>query len=178
MTSIHVEVTAEDVVQAGPWPRPPTPPPRGWKSPVELALGRLTGVDVDVDGDEESWHATIGTMEGSTLVVDLPELAKERLDFYYAHEGLAMEPFAFDIEVDAWLVALINSDVEDLVAALAAARLWLVGEYAEAPRAQFNTEAWTRLVDRVGLALSGQPGWMHTARTFRIVDGADASAEG
>jgi hypothetical protein len=107
MTAIHVEVTAEDVVAAEAWPKPPEIR-TGWKSPVELALGRLTGVDVDVDGDEESWHATIGTMEGSTLVVDLPEVAKERLDFYYAHAGALLDPFAFDIELDTWLTDLIR----------------------------------------------------------------------
>jgi hypothetical protein len=60
-----------------------------------------------------------------------------------------------------------NEHREDLIAALAAARLWLVGDYVGLPREQFSAEAWTLLVDRVGAAVSGQPGWMHTARTFR-----------
>lgn len=119
MTAIHVDVTTDDVATAGAWPRHDTAV-QGWKNPVELALGRMTGVDVDVDGDEESWHATIGTMEGSTLVVDLPEVARERLDFYYAHQGAVLEPFAFDIALDDWLVALFAraSTLDEEVAAL------------------------------------------------------------
>jgi hypothetical protein len=58
--------------------------------------------------------------------------------------------------------------VEEAIVALAAARLWLVGEYATRDRSEFNAEGWAHLVDRVGLALSGQPGWMHTARTYRL----------
>lgn len=106
MAAIHVEVTAEDVAAAGSWPRGEGAV-QGWKSPVELALGRLAGVDVDVDGDEESWHATIGTMQGSTLVFDLPGVARERLDFYYAHDGVLMDPLSFNVELDDWLVSLI-----------------------------------------------------------------------
>lgn len=122
MTAIHVEVTADDVATAGAWPKLPARLPPGRKNPVELALARMTGVDVDVDGDEQSWHATIGTMEGSTLVVDLPEVARERLDFYYAHahEGVLMGPLAFDIALDDWLVALFarSTTLDDEVAAL------------------------------------------------------------
>lgn len=120
MNAIRVEVTAEDVAAAGAWPRHDSAFPQGWKSPVERALGRLTGVDVDVDGDEESWHATIGTMEGSTLVVDLPGVAKERLDVYYAHHGALMEPFGFDVELDDWIVALFAraTTLEEEIAAL------------------------------------------------------------
>jgi hypothetical protein len=119
MTAIHVEVMAEDCAEAGPWPRHKSAIV-GWKSAVELALQRFTGVDVDVDGDEESWHATIGTMEGTTLVVDLPEVAKERLDFYYAHQGTVLDPFAFDVELDDWIVALFAraTTLDDEVGAL------------------------------------------------------------
>lgn len=61
----------------------------------------------------------------------------------------------------------IPAIAEDATVALAAARLWLVGEYADLPRSEFNAEAWQALVDRVGPLLAGVPGWMHTARTFR-----------
>ena len=62
-----------------------------------------------------------------------------------------------------------------IVTALASARLWLVGEYADRPRSEFNGEAWQRLVDKVGLTITGQPGWMHTARTYRIPPASDTS---
>ncbi len=61
----------------------------------------------------------------------------------------------------------------DIIVALAAARLWLVGEYADRPRSEFNAEAWQRLVDRVGRTISDQPSWWVTARTFRIVEGSE-----
>ena len=61
-----------------------------------------------------------------------------------------------------------ESLVEEAIVALAAARLWLVGDYATRDRDEFNAEGWTHLVDRVGLALSGKPGWMHSARTYRL----------
>jgi hypothetical protein len=58
--------------------------------------------------------------------------------------------------------------VEDAIVALAVARLWLVGEYATRDRDEFNAGGWRHLVDRVGPALSGKPGWMHSARTYRL----------
>ena len=63
--------------------------------------------------------------------------------------------------------------VDDATTALAAARLWLVGDYADRPRSEFNAEAWQALVDRVGPLLSGKPGWMHTARTYRLIEPSD-----
>jgi hypothetical protein len=104
---IRIPVTAEQCAQAGAWPRAGDDRLGRWKSPVELAIGAVTGVDVDVDGDVDGWHATIGTMESSTLVVDLPAVARERLEPYYAHRGLVMEPFEFDLELDTWLVAFL-----------------------------------------------------------------------
>lgn len=59
---------------------------------------------------------------------------------------------------------------DDVLTALAAAHLWLVGDYRDRPRTELNAGAWARLADRVGRALSGKPGWMHTARTFRLRD--------
>ncbi len=131
MSAIRVEVTAEHVGQAGPWPKPPKGTtledgaawyPTGWRSPVELAIAARAGVDADVDGDDDGWHATIGTMESSTLFVDLPDAVAERLNAYYAQDGSSMEPFEFDIELDDWIVALVAraASIEDQAAAVIA----------------------------------------------------------
>jgi len=57
VTALHVEVTAEDIAGA-------EPGKRGWSDPVEAALARLTGQQVDVDGGEfgqRSLHAADAT---------------------------------------------------------------------------------------------------------------------
>jgi hypothetical protein len=107
MSAIRIAVTAEHCEKAGAWPTPPAPYDPEWANPVELAIEEASGVNVDIDGDEDGWHATIGPMEGSTLVVDLPEIVNERLNPYYAQPGLLLEPFDFEVELDAWLVALL-----------------------------------------------------------------------
>jgi hypothetical protein len=104
---IRIPVTADHCAEAGAWPRAGDPRLGRWWSPIELAIGAVAGVDVDVDGDVDGWHATIGFMEGSTLVVDLPEIARERLGPYYAQHGALMEPFEFDLELDTWLIAFL-----------------------------------------------------------------------
>lgn len=105
MTAIRIQVTAAHIALAGPRSEAEM---TGWRSPVELAIAAAAGVDVDVDGDDHGWHATIGTREGATLVVDLPEAVSERLDASWAH-GIDMEPFEFALELDDWLVDFFRS---------------------------------------------------------------------
>lgn len=109
MTAIRIAVTAEHIATAGPWPRTTsTTFPQGWQNPVELAIAERAGVDVDVDGDKDEWHATIGYTAATTLVVDLPG-AKDQLDAYW--EGAEMEPFEFTIELDDWLVGMVHEAI-------------------------------------------------------------------
>lgn len=91
-----VAVTAEDIGEA-------RPGREGWADPVERALARLTGQQVDIDGgDGGLLVATIG--QGAwTLVVDLPAEAGTWLDARWG--GTTGEPFAFDLEVPEWVRA-------------------------------------------------------------------------
>lgn len=116
MASIRVEVTAEQIAAAG-------DDRYHWAKPVEDALAALTGQEVDIDAASwstagEHWSiATIG--QGAwTIVVDLPADANEWLKRRWGDEadsGAAAsteladrgKPFAFELEVPAWVTALI-----------------------------------------------------------------------
>jgi hypothetical protein len=112
VTAVRVAVTAEHIAEAGAWPMPPAPFPRGWLNPVEIAIAARAGVAVDVSGDgAANWIATIGTGR-SVLVVDLPEDANTALNRLW--NGEPMSPFEFSIELDHWLVGMVHEalDVE------------------------------------------------------------------
>lgn len=97
MSRIHVEVTADNIAAAT----------RVSKDPVELAIARLTGHDVslDSDGPDADEIATIG--DGRTvLVVSTAPTVGPWIERYY--RGESVEPFAFDIEIEDWLVALVG----------------------------------------------------------------------
>lgn len=100
MTSLHVVVTAEHIAAAD-----------ELNGPVERALAERSGVGVEIDaGDGDgTMIATIGLTSGCTLVVELPDAASERIRSH--DDGGGMEPFEFDVELDAWLVALVPSAV-------------------------------------------------------------------
>jgi hypothetical protein len=110
MSAITVTVTAEHITAAGP---PPDPTivggaflPQGHRDPVERAIAELAGVDVSCDEDEPGREmATIG-QHGNTLVLSLPPAQAVWIDRYY--RGEAVEPFAFCIEIEAWLVTLLG----------------------------------------------------------------------
>jgi hypothetical protein len=100
MTAIRVEVTAEHIVDSGLLPIE-------WATPVEQAIAALTDQDAAIDGGgpDGPCVATIGQGEWS-LVVDLPGEANRWLDARWSEEKPG-EPFAFDIEVPDWIVALV-----------------------------------------------------------------------
>lgn len=121
VTAIHVSVTAEDIA-AGARPDADAAHNRFWAAPVEGALARLTGENVDVDGgDGTVYIATIG--QGAwTVVVDLPAEANRFLNARWYGEGDG-EPFEFDLVVDGWLVDLVRDEQPLLTLREAAARL-------------------------------------------------------
>jgi hypothetical protein len=101
VSAIRVEVTAEQIAEF---------PERHkhWDGPVNVALRMLTGgqgVDVDYQGEDDGYTATIG-QDAWTVVVDLPEACNAFLDQRWNNEGEG-EPFAFDLEVPEWLIALV-----------------------------------------------------------------------
>lgn len=114
MAAIRVEVTAEQIEAAG-------GDRHAWAQPVEAALEALTNQQVDIDAgghDDQPWSiATIG--QGAwTIVVDLPPDAHAWLDRRWGQTDPTREepvpdiaargePFAFDLEVPAWIVALV-----------------------------------------------------------------------
>lgn len=99
MTAIHVEVTAEDIAAFPAYHKE-------WDGPVRRALEELTAEQVDIDGDDDVYVATIG--QGAwTLVLDLPVAACRFLDRRWENEGPGV-PFAFDIDVPAWVVDLVT----------------------------------------------------------------------
>ncbi len=126
MSAVRVRVTAEDIAD-GAKPGDPTDPNwhethnRFWATPVEEAIARLTGENVDVDGgDGTGCIATIG--QGAwTLVIDLPEEVNRFLDARWNGEGDG-EPFVFALEVPEWVVALVAraASLEDQAAAVIA----------------------------------------------------------
>lgn len=101
MSAIHVEVTAADIAGA-------KPGTQGWAMPVEAALARLTGQQVDVDGGDGTTNiATIG--QGAwTVVIDLPMGANRWLNARWNDGSRNSRPFAFDIDVPDWIVALVE----------------------------------------------------------------------
>lgn len=109
--SIHVEVTADDIAAAARIPDVGD----GFKSahpeskdPVELAIARVAGRDacLDSDGPDDDEIATIG--DGRTvLVVSTAPTVGPWIERYY--RGEIVEPFAFDIEVEDWLVKLLRA---------------------------------------------------------------------
>lgn len=113
MTAIRIEVTQADIDAAGDYRR-------YWAVPVEQAIARVAGVDVDIDGGDTDGIcvATIGTIEAGTLVLDLPPAANAWLAARWgdAPSGFASpvelqhhgEPFSFDLVIDDWLVALVG----------------------------------------------------------------------
>jgi hypothetical protein len=108
MTSIHVEVTGEQIARAG-------DDRMAWAAPVEDAIAALTGVGVEIDGDGDKGNiATIGTREDATLVVDLPPEANAWLDRRWDGDRddrlLGSEPIAFAIELPDWLIDLAADD--------------------------------------------------------------------
>lgn len=98
MTSLFVEVTAEQIAEAEALPR-------GWADPVEAALAQLTGQDVSIDGDLDGTIATIGQDEW-TLVINLPSEASAWLNARFDDRSPG-EPFSFRIEVPTWLTDLL-----------------------------------------------------------------------
>lgn len=110
MTAIRVDVTASDIdldvdVKVA------------WADPVVLALERLTDQQVSIDGDGEQGNiATIGTRGAWTLVVELPTAANDWLNARWDGAG-AGEPFAFELLVPTWLVALVNGALDDQLVA-------------------------------------------------------------
>jgi hypothetical protein len=110
VTAIHVEVTAEDIE--------PMEGRMSWADPVEAALARLTGEEVDVDGGEIGGPniATIGQGEW-TLVVELPAAANLWLNGRWADDDVKSEPFGFDLEVPEWVVGLVYRAVDGAVRA-------------------------------------------------------------
>lgn len=99
MTAIHVEITAEDMGDEQ--------LPTSWAQPVERALARLTGQEVDVDGDGSGCLATIGA-GAWTLVIDLPGDVSRWLDKRYC-DGKPGRPFNFDLEVPSWVIELVTT---------------------------------------------------------------------
>ena len=106
MSAIRVAVTAEHIAAAGVI-APEAILPEGQQDPVEIALQALTGEPAmcDEDGPGETM-ATIGQGR-NTLVVSLPPSVSLFCDRYYA--GEAVEPFEFDLEIEAWLIWLAGS---------------------------------------------------------------------
>ena len=124
MTAIHVQVTAEDIAAAAVVPdgggdfQSSHP---GGKDPVELAIGRVTGQDAMCDEDGPGTEiATIG-QGTTTIVVSLPPEIAPWIERYY--RGKPVEPFAFDIKIEDWLVALIRDGRPYLTLREAAAML-------------------------------------------------------
>ena len=121
MASIRVEVRAAHIAEAG-------PDHGGWAFPVEAAIAELVGVRVaaiDIDGDQSGYSATIGTHGATTLVVELPEVADDWLDARWESDERirASVPFAFDLYLDDWLVALVAKAATTLEQAAAVDRL-------------------------------------------------------
>lgn len=128
MTAIRIQVTAEDIAAC------PLLPDvgGGWRiaredqrDPVEVAIARVTGqvvtCDEDFDpNDPAAVHTQLATIgNGSSVLVT--EIGAETLDWtdrYY--RGEAVEPFAFDLEIEDWLVALIAraASIDDLAVAV------------------------------------------------------------
>ena len=111
--SFRVEVTAEHIAAAALEPDIGEGFQSGHpdsKDPVELAIAAATGQDTscDEDGPLEA-VATIGPGR-TTLVVSLPSEVGPWIDTWY--RGEAVEPFAFDIEIDSWLLALVARATE------------------------------------------------------------------
>ena len=165
MTAIRIHVTAEDCAAAAAWPRPGQDAERfaeGWNNPVALAIARTAGLDslnVDVDGDDEGWHVAVGVKgPGTTLVVDLPDEANERLDAYYAGDPPLMEPFVFEIEVADWLVAFLPPpDLVTLAEASRALRTISANGLRSAARHQRDGLASaTALAGRLGMRRVGR----------------------
>lgn len=101
MSVLVVEVTAEDIEAAG-------LATMEWADPLEAALARLTGQEVDVDGGDGTGNiATIGQDEW-TLVVDLPDDANAWLDARWDGKGPG-EPATFRIPIPAWIDDLFGS---------------------------------------------------------------------
>lgn len=114
MSMIRVEITAEDIAACALVPDVGD----GFKSthpdaldPVEVAIARVTGQYTVCDGGDEvdgPELATIGARGRSarnTLIVSLPPEQAGWIERYY--RGEAVEPFALDIEIEDWLVALV-----------------------------------------------------------------------
>lgn len=100
--TIHVEVTAEDIAFGR---NPGETHNPYWSTPIERALGRLTGQEVSVDGEGAAGSIrSIGQGEW-TLVVDLPLAVAEWLDHRWEGE-IEGEPFSFELPVPSWVVAL------------------------------------------------------------------------
>ena len=99
MSVLVVEVLAADIEG--------TDPRRDWAEPVELALQRLTGQDVDIDGGDASGNiATIGQDEW-TLFVDLPDDLNRWLNARWNGDGPG-EPATFRIPVPSWILDLFG----------------------------------------------------------------------
>lgn len=107
VSAIRVEVTAEHIAAC---PRLPETGD-GYRSghpdhydPVELALTQITGCEVRCDQDEDTEMATIGNGV-NVLVLSLPIVQARWIDRWY--RGDPIEPFAFDVEIEDWLVAMV-----------------------------------------------------------------------
>lgn len=101
MSVLVVEIRAEDIADV-------TDPRRGWAVPLEAALERLTGQEVDVDGGDGSGNiATIGQDEW-TIVIDLPADANAWLDARWNGDGPG-EPATFRLPVPAWIDDLFGA---------------------------------------------------------------------
>ncbi len=99
---VTVNVTAEQIAAAG-------DDRMEWAAPVEAAIAAIAGVEVSIDGDgEHGCVATIGTTDSATLVLDLPEEASDFLDYRWEGGGRG-DPFTFDLDLPAWLVAFVET---------------------------------------------------------------------
>lgn len=106
MTAIvPVEVTADDIALGR---NPGESHNPYWATPIERALARVSGQDVEVDSDGADAVATIGQGDW-TIVVSLPPTVVDWLDDRWNNdiEGV---PIRFDVPVPDWIIDLIRDD--------------------------------------------------------------------
>lgn len=101
---VEIQVTAEDIGNA-------RPGREGWADPVQIALADMIGLgsdEVDIDGDDDGYHATIGTTSSTTLVLDLPSDAGDWLEQRWQGKAEG-DSFSFELTLDDWLVDLVRA---------------------------------------------------------------------
>lgn len=112
MKTIRVRVTAEHIAAGAIPPEwasavASDPLPADFKDPIERAIADALGENVMLDGSSPA-IATIG--QGTvTIVIDLPPEVGAFVDRHY--QGVAGEPFEFDLEVvPDWLERALGPD--------------------------------------------------------------------